>query len=153
MEILENFFNWIIIQNRWKESVIFNILYMAPDFDTTNLDMEDQVSNLDKYIHSDSRPINCIGKIIYITNAIDFNIEDYDNVDSLIDSQNTLKSAIESGESKGHPMHSLKKLYADGAERFEEKKDFKNSWIEFKEDNLNAEILNEFLKREFLKGK
>lgn len=56
---------WIQKQNSIKESIIFEILYMAPDFDSSQLDFVDQIGNLDKYLHSDSRPAKCVGKIMY----------------------------------------------------------------------------------------
>lgn len=155
MKIINDFLDWLEVQNpTWRDTVAFETLFLAPDFDITKSDtVTEYFENFKSYLNSESELTKKIGKLIYIINAFDFVVFDYDNVDTLIDTQNMTKRIIDAGEAEGRNMEHLKLSYSQGSQKFEERKEFKFDWIEYRNANLNFEILNEILKSTLLNNR
>ncbi|MFH6968243.1 MULTISPECIES: hypothetical protein [Flavobacterium] len=155
MRIIENLLEWLENQNtNSRDTVLFQILMLAPDYDLTKFNYTtDNFLNFKEYLNNDTGDTKKIGKLIYIINAINFTVLDYDEIDNLIDSQVLLKDIIVSGESEGKDMSYLRQIHINGGENFEAKKEFKNNWIEYRDENLKFEILNKILKNSLLDKK
>lgn len=155
MTIIENLLEWLESQDtNWRDTVLFEVLMLAPDYDLTKFNYTtDHFLSFREYINNDPNGTKKIGKLIYIINAIDFTVLNYGEIDTLIDSQNLLKNIIVEGESEGKDMDYLKKIKMKGPENFEAKKEFKNNWIEYRDENLQFEILNKILEDSLLDRK
>lgn len=148
MDITENFLDWFKNQDSgWRDTIAFEILFLAPNYDISNNESLDTFVNFTNYIKNDLESTKKIGKLIYIINAIDFIVNDYDNIDTLIDGQNIIKRVIEEGELNGKNMNYMKNIHSQGNQKFEERKEFKQNWIEYRDANLSFEILDTVLKK------
>ncbi|GEM65269.1 hypothetical protein SF1_32510 [Sphingobacterium faecium NBRC 15299] len=149
MTIIEDLTEWLKCQNvGWRDTALYQVLYLDPSFDITKYN--DIFEDFKKYFNCESETSKKIGKLIYLIGAIDFAVRDWDSIDNLIDSQNIMQSTIDSGESEGRNMVNLKNLHSLGNERFEERKEFKNNWCDYRDSNLNFDILAQALRLSYL---
>ena len=146
------FLNWYESQNKeMTDTLSFQALMIAPGFDAINDGMSgDLTRKFRQYLESETDASKISGKAVFVRSAIDFLTFDFDNIDTLIDSQNKIKRGIDKGIVEGRNMDILKLIHEKGADRFEERKEFKKEWVEFRDNRFTYNYIDEFLMKSLL---
>jgi hypothetical protein len=153
MTPIETFLNWLENQNKEIIDIIASqILSFAPDFDMTKNEVSDDMyDKLKTYLTSDTKVLKIAGKAIFVKSLVDFITIDYDNIDSLIESQNLFSSIMEIGLNEGLNVDLSKRYLETGQARFEMRKEFKNNWTDFCATQFNYKIINLYFENNFIK--
>jgi len=153
MTPIEKFLEWFNLQDiPTRDTVAFEVLYMAPDFDLAQQKGLTNTAEIFKqYLSKENTAAKIVGKLLYVKSAIDFNVTKFDSIDDLIDSQNMHQNIIQKGETEGKDMDFLKKLHSEGSDRYALRKSFKENWTVFCDEYLNFEKLDNYMLEDFLK--
>lgn len=145
IELIENLIAWLERQNaEWRDTLCFQILYMAPGADTKNGGLDkSRFEQLGEYMRHSQNQSEGFGKLLYLLGALDYNMNDWDDVDAHIDNQLDLKSMIITADNEGDDAPDLKKLFKSGNQRFEIRKQIKADWQNYKANHFTMEIIQE----------
>jgi hypothetical protein len=154
MTPLETFLNWLENQNKEIIDIIASqILSFAPDYDLKkNGESDDMYDKLKTYLTSDTKVLKIVGKAIFVKCLVDFITIDYDNLNSLIESQNLFSSIMKIGLKEGLNVDLSKRYLETGPARFEVRKEFKYNWTDFCATQFNYKIINLYFENNFIKS-